>query len=342
MLSLCFSRLTKAPGIVTLISLFFILTFRSATVGTDTETYINHFYHKYIHNGDFSFAQVEVGYDMLVKFLRIINSDGYGIITSLSIITFLFLILSFKKLKVDLAYGLCFYVLLGFYFYAFNGARQLAAISILLYTYTLIVTRDKKFKILFFLILSVSFHKSTLFFFPLIFVPNKVMSYSLVKLLVCISFIMFWTGAEFLTNLIGYYLGDLYNNYSDIFEESSSTSISGKLYYSLILIAQLFIYEQTKNSVNSRLVNLYVLSLCMFLLFKNMHPYLNRILFNITIIQVVYYALFFYNYKLNSNNKRVIFTSSLFILFILLFYGQYSVLLNNVGEIIPYSLRNIF
>ena len=73
------------------------------------------------------------------------------ILVFFAFIAFLFLFIEqINAFKVNLAYGLAIYVILGFMSYSFNINRQMCAASVLLYAYSFLQYENKR-KCLFFL-----------------------------------------------------------------------------------------------------------------------------------------------------------------------------------------------
>ncbi|MGJ1410686.1 EpsG family protein [Sphingobacterium thalpophilum] len=325
-----FSKHLRFIGSAIFFVLLAIIMFRAPEVGTDTKSYLQHFYIGY-GSQNFSVKNFEFVYIWVVRLLSNTVSTPQFVLYFLAVTTLCFLRTAFSRLEIDLGIGLMFFVLSGIYFYAFNGSRQIASVSILLFAYTCLIRDEKNSKIYFLLatLLAASIHISSIFYIFLVFLPTRLMNFKLVLIAFIVSSVIFLFEMSFISKYVIGLVGDYYLTYSDVLEVSNSTSLSGKIFYLLIAINQFIIYIKVKDRLDPKLVNLYVLSIILFLLFRNMHPLISRILYGITIIQVVVMSKIFDKKYV----KEYIFLASIMILQI---YSLIDMLNLNVGEIIPY------
>ena len=97
------------------------------------------------------------------------NLPERTIIVFYSLITFLFLRLSSKRLNIDLATLMVVFLLGGAYIYSFNIARQYTGLAVIVYAITYIYEKDFKRSLLFFLfvLFAITIHTSSIIFMPL-------------------------------------------------------------------------------------------------------------------------------------------------------------------------------
>ena len=320
-------------SLVLFLLLLFILMFRDETVGTDTQAYLAHIQNEYGNIFSFSVKNFEIIYQFAVNTIIKMNLPANFILYFLAILPFLFIFVSFKKFNASLGIGLVFFVLLGHYFYAFNGARQIAAAGILLLAYLFLQSEDKnrKLKFLIWILIASLVHISSIFFVIMVFIPKKIPKI-VVPILFVVSIIFLFVGSSSLNYLLLNYISPFYANYQEIMSESNAASLNGKIFYFILSLVQIIIFYRNRSTVNSTLSNIYLVSIFLFLILINLHPYISRILYGITIIQIFYYAKVF-----EERPRRNIFLG--LILVILFFYRIYDMLNLNVGEIIPYKFN---
>lgn len=324
------------------IYLFAVLIFRGRKVGTDTINYINLYYSGY-GTPYFSVKNFEFIFIYSLKFLKNITNDPEIVIYFLGFITFLFLLLSFKRFKIKLSYGLLFYILSGIYFFSFNGARQAASISILLYAFYFLISDESysKWKFIFYILVASGIHISSIYFLFLIFIFKKDINLKISIGIFLFSLIVNLFFAEFISNIISSYLISYYEVYSDELLISNSLSIGGKIFILLLTVSLFGIYILLRGSINPKLLNLFFLSIILILLLKNLHPYISRILYGMTIVQIIIFSRIFANIKLSITigKKRFKLMVLLTIVSILNLYSILDILDKNIGELIPYYLN---
>lgn len=167
----------KFTGELILSLLLFFSMFRGDNVGNDTKTYMGEEYMAvkasiWIMKDDpETIIEGGIGRTLELSFAAMNWATLYyelpqrTTIWCLSMIQMLFLYLCFKRLKVNVALALSFYVLLGIYFFSLAAARQMAAVSVFVYGCTFIFENNsKKYSFLFYTLLATSIHVSSIFF----------------------------------------------------------------------------------------------------------------------------------------------------------------------------------
>ena len=143
---------------VTLLAMAIILGFRGATVGADTQRYIN--YYSYMEPG---WGHMEIGWNFMLLTIKSLGLSAYAFHFIVALVTLGligFVLTRFRDQRINML-GLFFTYSLGFYLLMFNGARQFFAGSIVfLAFYCLSLKRDKLFIIL--VLFATFFHTSTI------------------------------------------------------------------------------------------------------------------------------------------------------------------------------------
>lgn len=329
-----FGLKSKKIGLLLLVLLFFLSAFRGEKVGNDTLNYMdaNSIQYRGTVLADFSNFEfdnlgnkVEILNNLVCKIIYESGVDTRWIIYFYSFVTFLFLTLSFKRFKVNLSYGLVFYVLLSFFFYSLTAARQLTAVSILLYAYSYLQCNDKR-KYLFFLwvVVASSIHSFSIFFIVLYFVrllskPSELFSFvifiaSLLAVVVEIDFISQLSVAMDVEHLSDY-VSTYGSGERNLFGKIESWAVVAFMYY--------FYYNATKQSdVNRNKVvdNLYLLSMLFYAALTNYPGLIGRIHYDLSIVQCVFLASYMgaSNRKITSIEK----VAYLFFIFICMFINN--------------------
>lgn len=166
---------TKWTAPFLLFFLFLITAFRGEGVGNDTDQYLNskyQFVRAYYNPTFWNFFDFEI--TDFGSALEILSNSVYRIIFEFGLdsrfilfffaaISYSFLYLAFKSFKVNLFYGIAFYLILGYLFQSFNISRQISAACILLYAYSFLLENRKKG-----------------YFFALIFLATLIHSFSII------------------------------------------------------------------------------------------------------------------------------------------------------------------
>ena len=147
--------------------LFFSL-FRGDNIGIDTINYLDVRTHSEIDLSNIELDSNTKFFEFSTNFVYYLIENWHfpkrTIISFFSIVTFAFIYLSSKQFKVKLGYLLFFFTLGGLFLHSFNISRQIAAISVVLYSLYFIFESPKK-SILFFLyiLIATSIHGACLY-----------------------------------------------------------------------------------------------------------------------------------------------------------------------------------
>lgn len=294
----------KKMDFILIFILFFLSAFRGEKVGNDTLNYMDAYSIQYkgtvltdisnIEYGDLG-SQVEILNNLVCKIIYEGGLNTRWILFFYSFVTFFFLALSFKRFKVSQTYGLVFYVLLSFFFYSLTAARQLTAVSILLFAYSFLQFQDKKrFRFFLWVIVASLIHSFSLFFILIYLVrllpkPSEVYGYfifmaSLLVVAVEIDFIS-QLSVSMDVEHISEYLSDYGSIERNIFGKLESWVVVAFMYF--------FYYKATrKTDVNRNMVvdNLYLLSMLLYAALTNYSGLVGRIHYDLSIIQCVFLA----------------------------------------------------
>lgn len=304
----------KRMGLFLLILLFFLSAFRGEKVGNDTLNYMdaNAIQYRGTVLTDFSNIeygelgnQVEILNNLVCKFIYEGGLNTRWIIYFYSFVTFLFLVLSFKRFRVSLSYGLVFYVILSFFFYSLTAARQLTAVSILLYAYSYLQCQDKRrFRFFVWVIVAALIHSFSIFFIIFYFVrllPKPSEVYGLVIFVA--SLLAVAVEIDFVSQLsvsmdiehISDYVSEFGSGNRNIFGKLESWAVVAFMYY--------FYYNATKQPDANRdkvVDNLYLLSMLFYAALTNYPGLIGRIHYDLSIIQCVFLASY-----MGAGNRKV-------------------------------------
>ena len=304
----------KRVGFVLLVILFFLSAFRGENVGNDTINFMdaNSIQYKGTVLADFSNFKfgdlgnkVEILNNLVCKIIYVNGVNTRWIIYFYTFVTLLFLVLSFKRFRVSLSYGLVFYVLLSFFFFSLTAARQLSAVSILLYAYSYLQCQDKKrFRFFFWLAVASLIHSFSIFFILIYFVrllPKPSEVYGLV--IFAASLLAVAVEIDFISQLsvsmdiehISDYVSEFGAGNRNIFGKLESWVVVAFMYF--------FYYNATKQpNVNRNIVidNLYLLSMLFYAALTNYPGLIGRIHYDLSIIQCVFLASY-----MGAGNRKV-------------------------------------
>ncbi|MGI2030313.1 EpsG family protein [Endozoicomonas acroporae] len=182
--------------VLSIINLIFFSSLRSASVGTDTRTYLAFW------NSNVSFSALlakttffsEFGFELfsyLTKYLSAELFDGSKI-PFLMFISSIVLILTYSsiiKYSENKTLSLFCFLMLGFYTFHFNGARQAIAIAIFLFSLRYVLNSNPK-KYFACLFVGFLFHKSILICMPFYYFFRQPLSIRMVLFIVLSSVVM--------------------------------------------------------------------------------------------------------------------------------------------------------
>lgn len=288
-----------APIIVFL--LFFFSAFRGDKVGTDTLNYMDwdsiSYKARLFSSEDVSFedfgGKVEVLNNGLNALVYYGNLPARLIIIIYSLVTLLTFVLSAKSFKVNITISCLFLVLLGFYFYSFNTARQICACSIVLLSYNYLKYDDYR-KWLFFLLvlLATSIHSFSICAVPCFFsrwikLNRKVIGY----IALAISLVLLLVNIPFVPKLVELFVSDKISRYAIFYlENNNSLNIVGKVFNCLWVFFLYYFYVNTNQEQQKTNVfdSLFLISIVVFSLFAPYSGIVGRINQYVSIFQCIY------------------------------------------------------
>lgn len=300
----------KTGFLIMLILLFFSM-FRGDNVGNDTKNYMDTNRIQY-RGGN---LEVEFNKDYLLENFGnktelidiALNRIVYGfnlpprvIIWCYALINILVLYRSLRKLKVNTSIGLLIYVLLGYYYFSLSAARQMAAVSIVLYAFTFMIQNDgeESYKILslksnfvkFVLFVGIAsmIHASAIFFIVVYPLRYLHINKSLIVMLLCTCCaICIIFSIDPMSYIYSFFNFDYITRYMGLYDETGR-SLMGKL--NDIIKSSIFIYFFIIGTKEKTCVfdNIYALAIILMLLFVQNSGLLSRITYYITIFISVY------------------------------------------------------
>lgn len=335
-LILAFFFKNKKSDIIIISLLLFFSMFRGEKVGIDTINYLSKFNP---HEFDLSSSvqyDYEFTYLLFIKFIHAFNLSPRLLIYFFSILTFFFIVKASKRFNVSISLVCLFFVLFNFYILSLNIARQFTAASILLYAYSYLQYKDKRqFLFFIFVLFATTIHFSSILFTAIYFVKYI----NLNKWVVVVFIILFFLLCTFyLNNLIEALLNTTeaikqYGQYRSQTEETYR-SFSGQILQILELILYIIIYiEIQKDESNKSLANLFFVSILMIIFFSGIYGNIRRVLFSVSIINIICFALYFKQNRF-SLKKIMIFL----LIFIVFGYEVFYSLAHKGYGVVPYYL----
>lgn len=308
----------KRIGVFLLILFFVLSAFRGEGVGNDTDAYMDA--HSIQYRGtvlaDFANlefddigSKVEILTNLINKIVYDSGMPPRWIIIFYSTIMMVFLLAALRRFNVNIAYALAFYVLLSFFFFSFNIARQFCSISIVLYAFSYLQEKTKK-KYLFFwwIIVASLIHSFAIICIPIYFItkiPVFTQGWTLVAFLICIALAS--VKLDFINQLSLVLDAEHVSNYLEEYGGGEGLNTVGILVnWAYIFVLFYYYYRRSNyNYNNDRMINnLFLLSIVFHASLVNYSGVVGRIVYYISIIQIVYLAGFYSSirYKLNKND----------------------------------------
>lgn len=326
-------------GTIVLTCMALFNAFRGYYVGSDTKNYYrNQFYGEF--SLDFSSSyELEWIFQSISAFIRDSGLDSRWCLYSLSIITYIFLYLSYKRynkqLGTSLILILLFYFVFDFYSISFNIARQCTAVSILLYAYSFLYSDKRQFFFIY-VILASGFHVSSILFAFLYLIRNFNISKFKDKELICLSYvflILVFIGKIYIWDIIvsSFPIFSIYEALMDD-TEIGSFSILSLFLEAFRLSLGLYVFIRLRELRQDKYNTLLYLGLLAVILMDSFYGNVTRIFYGISIIRVISFATLFSHRRLSKNDK-IVFVISVF------FYGLFTLssLNNGAYEIVPYE-----
>lgn len=334
----------KYLGIVAILFLLFLSMFRDATVGFDTEVYINPGYyitHFRDADGIRAIERINLWVSYLIPYL-----GNYVVLRFYSLTTFIFFILACKRFNTNITYFFFFFVLFVFFNLSLNIARQITSASILLFAYSFLIEEGKK-KNWFFplVVLAAGIHSSAIIFIFVYFIRKidltKVKTPTMIIIIVS-AFILVRTLAQpFIDWANTYSLStdeDLVS-YATYFEQAEKINRSAtgivSLFLTTILNTLVLLGLIKLKDEKSRIIALmFFVGMIVSMFFENIYGNLGRLRYDLELINPMAYSYYFLNVK--SSNKKVLLVVS-----IAVFGSLYIFTMNSASAYgsVPYFFR---
>ena len=322
-------------------ALFFLATYRSLGVGTDSEAYYT-IYYQYANNDAYvaasdNYKTAEFIWLAMLRYFR--NADNYrGLLVMLAALNAIPLFYALKKQSKWPLFSVFLYIALYFYGNSLNTMRQYAAMSFLLLAIPFLKKGKNKYYLLL-MLLATAIHMSALFVFILVWSIYKAnlnfdnkLRYSLI---IAVSFIigMFFTAKfkEALEPIANLFASSNYEYYLSGDTVNESRNLLSNLGFNLIAIFMLYINKDANNIY----FKLYILGVIMVNLLAGLGAFSGRVASYFSLMQIVAIPNLLYLIKKSFQKYLYI---VIFIVYGLSIYIYY--LSKNLSEIVPYS--NIF
>lgn len=332
-------------GFLMMLILLFFSMFRGENVGNDTKNYMNE--NRIQYRG----ANLEVEYTAnyflenigsstevldiwLNRIVYTLNLHPRFIIWIYALITIIILYNALRKFRANTSLGLLIYVLSGLYYFSLSAARQMAAVSIVLYALTVIIAKGSSsnqltnknnvlksdiVKFISMMLLAAMIHTSAIFFiaiYPLRYLRFNKKFITIILSVVCIacvllpidpmSYIFSVVNLEYISRYIG------------LFDEGGR-SLMGRLFdIPRFIFFILIFYNGVKKEQTESIDNFYALALILMAIFIQTNGLLARITYYLTIFMSVYISIV----MINNHSLRKGNVFYLFLLYIVLsIYG---------------------
>ena len=317
----CLKR-SKILDYSVLLLLMIVLAFRDSSVGTDTINYLDMLY-------SWNY-EVEIAMDSSGKQMKLGLSSDYLVIIP-GLVNIFLIYYSFRRFKINVNVALLFFVIMTYYFLAFNILRQTLAVSITLLAYSFAIEK-KYYKYFIAMFFAVGVHFSSVICLPIILLNWLNSNLKLYIPLLIISLVLGLSGFDL------YFLKSysFYDSYSDLV--SAEAGVTSIRVFIRIFMTLFSIYALKQKRVdNIFIVNLFVLANIIDNMCLRVDPIIYRISFYFSIIYPVFLSKYFESYKIKLQANVI------FYLFVLVYFVNfmYSLILNS-GEIVPYSFNKSF
>lgn len=331
---------SKTLGVVLMWVLCFLSMFRADSVGTDTFAYMDvegMLYSYGVNSGDSLFGKsselITVALYLIMYYYSL--SPRLAIIF-FSILTFFFLYLSLKKLKLSYTIGLLTFVVF-FYLSSFNIARQICACSIILYASTYLIENTRRYLFFVFVALASFIHAASILGIVLFFVSLvKNLPFSR-KQLTYIAIVLFIFNMVSPFNVVEM-LVSLFSNisfaqtYSDI-AATESRSLMGLIQDASKFFVAILLFNYGAANRNMKFIDwLYYCTVLAIVFSANMHSDVARAFLPIEFLKILYIS---YLYKTDERFIRS--RSFVSFMFVNIFFTLWGVSIGS-GEMIPYRL----
>jgi hypothetical protein len=303
---------SKRNGYLLLTLISFLFAFRGINVGNDTYTILDEgSMAKKASNLDyFDFSlsnlgtQTELLNNLINKTVLQWGVDTRFILYIYAIIIFVFLFLSFRRFKCNTAYVVAIYVLLGHFFFSLSASRQLCAVSVLLYAYSFLIEEGRR-KYFYFLwvFMATLIHAYSIFSLPIFFIIYMPrLKDTVVKVLYIVCLLLVTMKLNVVQNISDNLDVEAVSAYVESYSETYQLGITNIITSWVMITILFYFYKKTTGEMNNvpiSISNLYLVSIVIFSLFYLYSGLINRVVYNISIIQCVYisYLLSYKNLK---------------------------------------------
>ena len=309
---------SKKVGWFLLFLLFVLTAFRGEEIGNDTETYMDSHY-IYIHAthyaniydlSNFEFSdfggQIELLSNFIYKIIFDFNLNERFVLIFFALISLSFFYFAIKAFKVNLTYGIAFYIILCFMSYSFNINRQMCAASILLYAYSFLQFKNAWNFFFFPLVLVATFiHSFSILFilvYFVIYIPPLNKKWDIIVFCICVCFPIIRVGIiEQISSILSIgHISEYVSSYGS--EGVPLTKIISS--YIQILLLYYFYYVGKKQNifVNSYLINLYLLAILLSSMLTNYSGVVGRVVLDLSVIECIFLSQYFMKNTLKRNS----------------------------------------
>lgn len=310
--------------LVSFLLMFYILAYRSVSVGTDTLNYETAF-NNLSSGADWIRSELEFGWIFLNDVVIFFNGEFRDLLVISAALTLLPIFYVAKKYSYNPMLTILFYYLFYFYFYSFNIMRQSIAISIIFLS--LAAFLNNRIKIFLFLIfLASTFHYSA-FIFIFLYLAKIGWEKKNIYLSLIVSLLFGMFGVGVFSKIIGFI------GYSSYILDYNYGNIVGNLLFLLIVNSILFLFLLSEKNIS-----IYIKIFFIYVVFLNFFirvPFGARLILYFAICQILVYPYLLRNFNTSDINLKVmayIFIVSMAYITFFLKFGE--------GEIVPYL--NVF
>jgi hypothetical protein len=147
------------------------------------------------------FEGIDVGFNLLISIIKYFHGGLQTLFFILSSVSIAFLVFALKRYLKYPMLGIILYYGLVFFYLDMSGIRQAMALAIFFYSIKFIADR-KPLKYLLLLFLAFSFHWSSIFLFPLYFLPAVKLNKSLTIVVLSIAVLVYIAGVKWANTII--------------------------------------------------------------------------------------------------------------------------------------------
>lgn len=291
-----------------LIILVAISGLRGSSVGTDTNTYIGIFENipRNFQIDSMLNHHVEPLYFLLNWWIKFMNGSSLTLLILTSFIVNFFVIRSILEHSKDKFFSIFLYVGLYHFYQSFNGIRQYIAVSLVLFSYKYVKSKEfSKFIIL--ILIASGFHITALIFIPFYFIYNRMISFKTLIGFTILVFIFIISFNELLSIVFNYF--PQYQFYENTIAQSSSGNRDIVLSFSFIFLGGMFGNLKSKSHLYLTMIAITYFAFSILTLFYDANLIM-RLGWYFSIFMIIYIPntlMFINNDKLRRLLKYIIF-----------------------------------